>query len=97
MGNGNKDNKVGTPGSDGAPAMAAQGGSVFAAWRGVPGDQGLYFTQLRKEGGAPVWSAQSNIPGVGSSDGPAIAYFQNRLYLAWKGIEGDSGIYMTSL
>jgi Matrixin len=98
LGNGNEALKPGTPGSDGAPTMAANGGTIFAAWRGVPGDQGLYYTQFRKDPGqtSPTWSGQANIPNVGSSDGPSMAYFNGKLYLAWKGIEGDSGIYMTS-
>jgi hypothetical protein len=99
MGNGNKSFETGTPGSDGAPTLAAHGGSIYAAWRGVPGDQGLYYTRFRKDPGesSGKWSTQSKIPNVGSSDGPAMAYFKGHLYLAWKGVKGDSGIYMTSL
>lgn len=99
MGNGNAGSQTGTPGSDGAPALAAHGGVIYAAWRGIPGDQGLYFSRLQRDPGdvSPKWSAQSNIPNVGSSDGPSMAFFQGKLHLAWKGIEGDSGIYTTTI
>ena len=42
------------------------------------------------------WARQRNIGGVGTSFGPSLAVFQNRLYAAWKGIAGDSGIYWSS-
>ena len=89
------------------PAGLAAGPVVFACWRGVEGDQGLYFTQLKRniqqlngDGtiGASVveWSSQTKIPHVGSSDPPAIAYFNGAIHLAWKGIEDDSNIYTLS-
>jgi hypothetical protein len=42
------------------------------------------------------WARQRNIGGVGTSFGPSLAVFQNRLYAAWKGINNDSGIYWSS-
>ncbi len=91
----------GTAGTYGHPSVALVGGIVQAAWRGVRGDSGLWFTQLANDliGGNRVlqWSGQANVPNVGSSEGASITSFQGRLYMAWKGIDGDSGIYLSRL
>lgn len=104
-GNGGARPKTERPGTAGGPSLAVlrtpptfttRGTTViFAAWRGVEGDQGLYFSQLARDapGTAPVWSSQANIPKVGSSEGPAIAVFNNQLRLAWKGVKDDTGVY----
>ena len=94
----------GTPqaaGTTAGPALARVGNVIQAAWHGAKGDNGLWFTQLASDivNGNTVqeWSAQANIPGVGSSDGPSIASFKGRLHMVWKGIPSDGGIYTSSL
>ncbi|WP_375758700.1 M12 family metallopeptidase [Corallococcus exercitus] len=41
------------------------------------------------------WSDQRQVPGVGTTSSPALAVFQSRLYLAWKG-SGDQHIWWSS-
>jgi hypothetical protein len=92
---------TGAPGSASGPGLAFAAGKVVALWRGVPGDQGIYYTQFTKDnvGGTTIgqWSSQSRIPGVGSSHGPSITLFGGRLWAVWKGVKGDRGIYSATL
>ena len=89
---------IGVPGSDFGPSVTSDGTRVFLAWRGVPGDDGIYFTQAAAgPGGQPAveWSTQAEISGTGTSHRPAIAVFNGRIVVAWKGIVGDTSIYTT--
>jgi len=93
---------VGTPGSEDAPCMSlATGPKIVAAWRGVPDDHSLYFTQIALDNisGRPLaeWSQQSVVPNVGSSHGPALADFNGNLRLVWKGLPGDDSMYIAAL
>lgn len=67
---------------------------LMMAWKGIPGDQGLYWS--RNFGFGQAWHTQRNIPGVGSSTRPAIANVMGRVYMAWKGVHGDQGIYWSA-
>lgn len=101
---------VGHAASDLGPSLAAslpepslvgapERGRLLMAWRGVDGDQALYFTQGQLgPDGIPEfeWSTQALIHGVGSSHRPAIALFQNRVHLAWKGTNDDHTIWHTA-
>jgi hypothetical protein len=62
------------------------------AWKGVDGDQGIYWSRWPVE-----WAPQRNVGAVGTSVGPALATFNNRLYMAWKGVDGDQGIYWSEV
>jgi hypothetical protein len=81
------------PGSACAYAPA----SLFMGWKGVEGDDGIWFST--DFGGG--WAPQENIPGIGTSFRPALAAYnffdsftQNTLiHMAWKGIDNDQGIY----
>lgn len=71
--------------------------SLFSAWKGSQGDQGLWWSALVGQ----RWSPQERIPGVGSSLGPSMTSVpagdgRTGLLMAWKGVEGDSGIYYAS-
>lgn len=105
-GNGGASPKTQLPGSAAGPSLTIMYRSptftapadppvIFAAWRGIDGDQGLWFSQLNRDapGTAPVWSSQANIPNVGSSEPPAIAIFNNQMRLAWKGVKDDTALY----
>ena len=65
---------------------------LLMAWKGGGDDQGLYFASNSGTG----WTAQANVPNVGSSEGPALAMF-GPPHMAWKGIEDDQGIYWSRL
>ena len=43
-----------------------------------------------------VWSPQQIGVGGGSSNGPSLAVFQNRLYAAWKGLGNDTRMFYSS-
>lgn len=98
---------VGYPGSKAGPQLAwAPGatpsqGRLLAVWRGIDGDQQLYFTQLSNDvvGASQVdeWSQQLTIPNTGSSHGVAVAFFAGLVVVVCKGIEGDTGIYTAAL
>jgi len=98
---------VGTAGSAAGPALAFIGDRIIAAWRGAGTDQSVYFTQLTRDIISPVggvggqyvkeWSSQTNIPSAGSSDGPSLAKFNQRVHAVWKGVIADSGIYTAGL
>lgn len=66
---------------------------LLMAWKGAPGDQGVYWT---RNGGAG-WEAQRGVGGIGTSEAPALATADGRIYMAWKGVEGDSGAYYSHL
>jgi hypothetical protein len=83
-------NVVGVGTSTG-PALAVFQGKLYMAWKGIPGDQGIYFSSY-----ALQWAPQASVPNVGTSTRPALAVYRNRLFMAWKGIEGDQGIYFAS-
>jgi len=80
-------------GTSHGPAAAVRGNAIVLAWKGVPGDTGLYFASLEND----EWSGQINVAGVGSSTGPGLATLNGRLYMVWKGIPGDTGLYYSWL
>lgn len=89
---------VENPGSRVGPTITNGGGVLYLAWTGVGSDDDIYFTQAAPgPGGLPSieWSSQTNVPGIGTSDRPAIVTFNGLPFMAWKGVEGDHGIYTT--
>lgn len=71
--------KVDVPGS--VPLSAG----LLMAWKGAD-DRGLYWTRNLGTG----WNEpRRRVPNVGSSAGPALADFNDTIYMAWKGITGD--------
>ncbi len=42
------------------------------------------------------FAPQKHLAGVGTSHGPALATFDNHLYMAWKGMGNDQAIYWSS-
>jgi hypothetical protein len=80
--------------SDDSPSLAWDGTLLWMAWKGVPGDQGLYFATWNLNPVAP-WVVRGPINGVGSNFGPSIAIV-GLPRMVWKGVKGDSGIYAAS-
>jgi len=85
------DNPFGAPMEQ--PALATMGGKLYVAWKGIPGDEGIYWTTTVN---GTTWAAQQNVANVGTSAGPALAALNNTLYMAWKGIEGDQRIWWST-
>ena len=80
------------------PSLAVFQNRLFAARKGGGDDAGIYWSE--SDGNA--WSPQLHIAGpsfagVGTSIGPSLAVFQNRLFAAWKGGGDDAGIYWSSM
>jgi hypothetical protein len=89
---------IGVPGSIVGPTVTNANNRILLAWQGVPGDDGIYFTQAAPgPGGQPSieWSSQALIESVGTSQRPAIVLFMDAPFLAWKGARDDHTIYTT--
>jgi hypothetical protein len=43
------------------------------------------------------WAPQQVGIGGGTSEGPSLAVFQNRLYAAWKGVDTDQRMFWSFL
>jgi hypothetical protein len=84
------DNPFGTPLQQ--PALAVIGSKLYVAWKGLPGDEGIYWTT----GNGTSWAAQQKVANVGTSAGPALAALNNTLYMAWKGLGTDQRIFWSS-
>jgi hypothetical protein len=71
------------------PALASFQGQLFIAWRGVEGDEDLYWTTY--DGNPDLQGSQlqqNRLSDRGSTEGPALVAFQNKLYMVWKGVQG---------
>ncbi|MGX1761967.1 matrixin family metalloprotease [Streptomyces lydicus] len=68
--------------------------SLYMAWKGAQGDSGIWYAAKRPDD--PQWGIQQSVPNVGTSCGPTIAWFNDRLHLAWKGVD-DLNIWHSSL
>ncbi|WP_405891511.1 matrixin family metalloprotease [Streptomyces sp. NBC_00133] len=72
------------------PTGGAQG--LMMAWKGSKDgsedDKKIWFaTKLPSD---PDWGNQSPVPGVLTSCGPALASFNDRIFMAWKGFDNGS-------
>lgn len=80
-------------GSVTGPAVAKFDGQRLMVWRGIQGDtdsdQALYYALDDGSG----WSPQIKLGDRGSELGPALALFRGQLYMAWRGISDDQGLY----
>ena len=80
-------------GTTGALTATVRGSKILLAWKGVQGDQEIWFSLF--ENGE--FSGQATVPNVGTSVGPSVVEANGQTFMAWKGVEGDSGIYWTLL
>lgn len=84
-------------GTSHGPALATQlNRYLYMAWKGIPGDSGIYWSFMGLGPGEGRWAPQARVSNVGTSDKPALAYAFPTLFMAWKGIQGDSGIYFSA-
>jgi hypothetical protein len=88
------------------PSLAAytppdsEGTQVYAAWKGSDDDERIWYSSLN----GTAWSAvntsgapQAPLPSpIASSVGPSLAVFNNVLYAAWKGSDGDETLWYSS-
>jgi hypothetical protein len=66
---------------------------LYAAWKGVNSDQGIYYAGFN----GSFFLPQQVVPGAGTSVGPALTMFEGTPYMAWKGAGNDQGIYYAFL
>lgn len=71
-------------------ALAVMGTTLCAAWKGMNGDQGIYYSTSSN---GTTWAPQKQVLGIGSSTGPRLAVNGGKLYMAWKGVEGDQRLF----
>jgi hypothetical protein len=57
------------------------------AWRGVDDDTNLYWA-VSFDG--KWWSPQQRLNDRASTDAPALAVYQDKLYMAWRGVRHDN-------
>ncbi|HEY2711830.1 MAG TPA: tachylectin-related carbohydrate-binding protein [Chthoniobacterales bacterium] len=81
-----------TIGTSAQLVATTRGDTIVLAWKGARDDSGIYFSRLRND----EWSGQINVPNIGSAAGPALASFNGRLELAWRGIH-DTNLYFSWL
>lgn len=83
-----------TIGTSDRPALAVFNGVLYMAWKGIEGDQRLWWSSSNGSG----WTPQQQGPGW-SSSGPALAPFGGffpGLYMAWKGMNQDQRLWWSS-
>lgn len=94
-------------GTSAAPALVWLNNRLYMFWKGVVGDQKVYYSWLDEAPNA-IWVPQKIVSydnyetsggislAIGTaSGGPSATVRGNRILLAWKGVEGDSGIYFS--
>ena len=68
-------------GTSTGPSLCFFNNHLYAIWKGINNDQGIYFAFYD----GSVWAPQRNIPGVGTSLMPSLAVFNGRLYAIVEG------------
>ncbi|MFD7908495.1 hypothetical protein ACFV4G_40430 [Kitasatospora sp. NPDC059747] len=73
-------------------ALAGQpGGGLLMAWKGVDGDQRIWWSRLYPS--STVWTPPQPVPGARSGVGPALAVYGGSTVMTWKGADGDQRIW----
>jgi hypothetical protein len=90
-------------GTSHAPALAVFQNRLYLFWRGIEGDDNVYYSWL--DSGSSKWRPQQNVAyvdpqsggaaSIGCSHGPSATQHGTRLLLAWKGVEDDTSIYFS--
>jgi hypothetical protein len=92
-------------GTSDSPALVFFNNRLYMFWKGVEDDAHIYYTW--RDDINPIWRPQQavfyaetetggGVPVfVGTSHGPSVTVDGSRIMLAWKGVEGDPGIYFS--
>lgn len=88
--NGEVDISYVTVGLGVAPGLTVVGEELLMAWKGAPDDDRIWTARFDGQ-----WSAQQQIPGVGTSGGPALEVFGGDVYCIWKGEGQDPNVWWT--
>ena len=68
----------------------AHNGSLYAAWKGEPDDDRIFYSIWSGSGN---WSTPAGLIDGNTSAGPALAMFNGTPYAAWKGEWSDPRIF----
>jgi hypothetical protein len=81
-------------GTSNGPSLAVFDGQLYAAWKGLPRDNRMFWSTYD---GTPTWPPDQHCCfGGGTSNDPSLAVFNGRLYAAWKGIDIDTRMFWSS-
>jgi hypothetical protein len=80
-------------GNSSGPSATVRADRILLAWKGVSGDQGIYFSLFDGN----EFTGQIKVSGVGTSQGPGVCTVGSFTHMAWKGVEGDNNIYWSTL
>ena len=74
--------------------LASTGGYLYAAWKGEPGDDRLFYSRWNGSGKwAPASPMASGTVGGNTSAGPSLGVLGTSLYAAWKGEWSDPRLF----
>jgi hypothetical protein len=80
-------------GTSGGLTATPRGNSILVAWKGAPGDSGIYVSLFADN----EFGGQIRVANIGTSIGPSVVDMNGTTLMAWKGAEGDSAIYWSQL
>jgi|GEM_PF-1463657 hypothetical protein len=101
--------RAGVVGTSDSPALVAVGRRVFMFWKGIAGDNTAFFSILDLNDPHLNWSPQQRITfsvfetrevreiAIGTTGALTACRRGEDILLAWKGAQGDQGIYFTLL
>jgi len=78
------------------PSLAVFVDKLYAAWKGDSSDQGIYYATFDGSEWSTASTITAQIPGVGSSVGPALCEYNGKLYAMWKGVGNDVRLFFAS-
>ncbi len=78
--------------SAGVSLAAMPNGNLVMAWKGVTGDQQIWWSQSYP-GSPGSWTAPQVVPGTGTGTGPSLAANGNAMAMTWKGVDGDERVW----
>jgi hypothetical protein len=80
-------------GTSGPLTATVRGANIMLAWKGAGDDQTIWISFFANG----EFSGQSAVPNVGTSVGPTLVDIGGQTFMAWKGVDGDDGIYWSAL
>ena len=93
-------------GTSAAPALVTFRNRLYMFWKGIKDDHKIYYSWL-DDGSDAIWQPQRVVAyadyetsggvfvSIASTNGPSATVRGDRILLAWKGTEGDRGIYFS--
>lgn len=73
--------------------LVSNGGRLYAMWKGIPGDERLFYSYWT---GGGAWSAQAPVLGL-TGVGPSLTVYNGLVYAGWKSELGDPRVGFGSL